>query len=367
MKTKSIGATFLIFISISAGAQIESSIDGLKEKYIKVKESIVRNDTKQRLVMGKLYGLNSRIKKMSKKRGVISDKVMSANSNARLLANDINQLTKRIEQQRDLLSVRLRYIYKMGMNGKLQIIFSSSNAHDFDRNLKFLKILSNKDFALIKNLNENLEKRIAQEKKLKRQVAKLIKLKKSLKKQEGLLESEKKMKSRLLGRLRAQTAERLKKLKGIKRQAIQDVLEDSFFENKGELKKPIKGVLVKGYSLIQDEDFKYSIAHKGHFYQASIGTEVKAIYSGEVAFLGELPGYGKSIVLDHGDHYYSVYANLDRLMVKAGANIKTGDVIAQSAESKTGMGTGLYFEVRHFSDAIDPSPWLKFNNTALLK
>ncbi len=367
MNIRNISAIFLLFFYLSTAAGAESFEGSLKNKYIKVKENIVRDDAKQRLVMGKIYGLNSRIKKMSRKRGVISDRMMSAKSNARSIARDINDLGRRIEQQRNLLSVRLRSIYKMGMNGELQIMFSSANSHNFDKNLKFLKILSNKDFELIKDLNQNLKGRTAQERRLKEQVKKLVRLKHNFKKQERLLESEQKTKSSLLSRLRKQKVKNFKTLKGIKKQAIQNLLDDSFFVFICELAKPVDGVLIKGYSLIQDEQFKYSIAHKGHFYRVEPGSPVKAVYSGEISFMGDIPGYGKSVVLDHGDHYYTVYANLEKFIVEPGVNVSTGDSIAYSGESVTGMGIGLYFEVRHFSDAIDPNPWLKTNNTALLE
>ena len=49
------------------------------------------------------------------------------------------------------------------------------------------------------------------------------------------------------------------------------------------------------------------------------------MFSGEVAFAGKLPGYGRTAIVDHGDHYYTVYGWLGSL------NVENGEKIQQEA------------------------------------
>ncbi|HXE43516.1 MAG TPA: M23 family metallopeptidase, partial [Candidatus Baltobacteraceae bacterium] len=79
--------------------------------------------------------------------------------------------------------------------------------------------------------------------------------------------------------------------------------------------------------------------------------KIHSIFSGEVAFAGRLPGYDHVVIINHGDHYYSLYAHLDRVTVASGQSVAQGQALASADQD-------LYFEIRHFSDAIDPKPWL---------
>ena len=72
-----------------------------------------------------------------------------------------------------------------------------------------------------------------------------------------------------------------------------------------------------------------------------------------------LPNFGRTVILDHGDSYYSVYAFVSQLKVHEGDQVREGDVLAVSGSYSPLFGPGLYFEIRHFTDAIDPKPWIK--------
>jgi septal ring factor EnvC (AmiA/AmiB activator) len=99
--------------------------------------------------------------------------------------------------------------------------------------------------------------------------------------------------------------------------------------------------------------------HKGMFFAAKANSQVTCIAEGTVVLAGSLPGYGKSVIVDHGDNYYSVYAFASQLKVKEGAKIKEGETLALAGGVSPLFGPGLYFEIRHFTDAIDPRRWIK--------
>lgn len=83
---------------------------------------------------------------------------------------------------------------------------------------------------------------------------------------------------------------------------------------------------------------------------------VRAVYAGHVAFADRYGAYGKIVILDHGDHYYSVSGNLGSIDVRIGDELAAGERIGTVGDD--GNGPMLYFEIRHGSQTVAPGPWL---------
>ncbi len=90
---------------------------------------------------------------------------------------------------------------------------------------------------------------------------------------------------------------------------------------------------------------------------ASVGAPVRSVAAGRVAFADSYDDYGITVILDHGDHYYSVYSNLGSAEVRTGESVSSGGRIGVVGLGNS-HGAALYFELRHNAATIDPSPWL---------
>lgn len=101
--------------------------------------------------------------------------------------------------------------------------------------------------------------------------------------------------------------------------------------------------------------------HDGIDIAAPVGTPVVAAAPGEVIYSGELRGYGKVIIVRHGNGYASVYAHNSTHYVKQGQFVKQGQRIA--AVGKTGRATGpnLHFEIRRHNKPRNPLKLLPSN------
>ncbi len=97
-------------------------------------------------------------------------------------------------------------------------------------------------------------------------------------------------------------------------------------------------------------------AHKGIDYAAPTGTPVKATADGTVTFAGTQSGYGKLIILKHGDPYETAYGHLSGFAknLSKGTRVKQGDIIGYVG--MTGMATGphLHYELR--VDGVQRNP-----------
>lgn len=347
-----------LFISIVSSASDRAVLpealvlNEIKNKKIKLESA----DLKSREVMATIYTINQRMKNMSKKRDSLNNKMIAAQGNVKSLARSIIDVEGKITKQRELLQRRLKAIYMMGDEGAAKIIFSSLSAQDFDQSLKYLKLISDNDYRLIKSYSENRMVLNKKRDRLKSEVKNMTAIKAKLNHQESQLNRDQEAKSNMLRSLKLERENVLRSLSAIRHEAdkknIQDLLNVSFYEKKGRLQEPISGELMTGFSLIESEEFRYRLSHKGFRYRVLSQSDVRSVFEGLISFVGAVSGYGNTIVIDHNDHYYSVYANVDQVLVTEGQLIKENSLIAKTKES-------LYFEIRHFSDAIDPKPWLQ--------
>jgi septal ring factor EnvC (AmiA/AmiB activator) len=86
------------------------------------------------------------------------------------------------------------------------------------------------------------------------------------------------------------------------------------------------------------------------------GTEVRAVHPGRVAFADTVADYGKAVIIDHGDGYYSLSGNLASIDVSAGDELERGSRIGTVAEAPG--GARLYFEIRNGTQTVDVAGWL---------
>jgi murein hydrolase activator len=90
--------------------------------------------------------------------------------------------------------------------------------------------------------------------------------------------------------------------------------------------------------------------------KSSLGAGVRAVFGGRIAFADRYGPYGRLVIVDHGDHYYSVSGNLAAIDVKVGEEVSAGARLGTVGDE--GRGPMLYFEIRHGTQTIPPTPWL---------
>ena len=70
-------------------------------------------------------------------------------------------------------------------------------------------------------------------------------------------------------------------------------------------------------------------------------------------------GYGNTIIIDHGNGYYTVYSHLGEIYVSRNDVIQTNQIIAQVGESGSLAGSKLHFEIYGGNQSYDPQAWLR--------
>ncbi len=90
--------------------------------------------------------------------------------------------------------------------------------------------------------------------------------------------------------------------------------------------------------------------------RAPLGSVVRSVYAGRVAFADRYGPYGRIVIVDHGEHYYSVSGNLGSADVRVGDEVTPGERLGTVGDD--GQGSMLYFEIRHGTETLVPGTWL---------
>lgn len=363
---------FLICASSITSALTNQKIQKLAEDLEKTKKNLVEDEEKQRVVMSSLFEINRKMRKIVTDRGNMVQERMVLESTTKELASKILELETKLKEQKSWMRERLVAIYKLGGQGIARILFSSKSSAQLERNLKILGIVAKRDLDLIKNYSETVQDLEIKKSKFVKRLAKIKKLENKIKEQEGRLAVENTSKNKILEKIRQSKKYSLTKLSGIREKTTQISEQDdtgvldllfrpSFFEKKGTLISPVQGLIVQNFGIVRDEEFNVSWPHKGIFYSAPEGQPIKSVFEGIVSFVGDVPGFGTTVIVDHADHYYTVYGFTKNIKVKLGDEIKSNQEIAVTGFAKEQNLSGLYFEIRHFSEPYDPTTWLKGN------
>jgi septal ring factor EnvC (AmiA/AmiB activator) len=127
---------------------------------------------------------------------------------------------------------------------------------------------------------------------------------------------------------------------------------------KGLLIFPVKGKILNSYGPYRYPRLNIQAFRNGIDIAAERGEPVRAVYAGTVLYASWFRAYGNIVVIDHGDHYYTVYAHLEDVFKSVDHKVEAGDVIATVGDSGAMGATGLYFELRHHDRPLDPIDWL---------
>ncbi|HTJ97799.1 MAG TPA: peptidoglycan DD-metalloendopeptidase family protein [Rhodocyclaceae bacterium] len=132
-------------------------------------------------------------------------------------------------------------------------------------------------------------------------------------------------------------------------------LSGEFAALRGKLRLPVRGEINNRFGSPRADG---GTTWKGVFVRANEGAEVKSVAPGQVVYADWLRGFGNLLIIDHGDGYLTIYGNNESLYRQTGDKVKSGDVVASVGNSGGNPESGLYFELRHQGQVLDPLKWV---------
>jgi murein hydrolase activator len=323
---------------------------------------------KQQEILSDIYRMTGRQRKLAAKKSEQLQKREELEADMADLQVDIQDVTKQIQELRKKIILRMRNFHRISAPTIFQSLIGAHDLAEMDRNARIMYKISKSDMEQLRTFRGLKNLLSEQQTKLENKISEFEKTQRNLEKQETRIKKTYVAQMDLLKKLSDQDKGIVEKINELKKQnrgllgdkepVLQGLFLGGIYEKKGSLSLPVQGVVTKRFGLLPMNSPKIRVYNKGWFIASALTSTVTSVYKGQVAFVGDWSDYQKVVILDHGDHFYSVYANLAKTNVQLGDDIEALASIGESGASRL-YGMGLYFEMRHFSQSEDPAEWFK--------
>ena len=284
------------------------------------------------------------------------------------------ELTAQLARTRQAMRVRAVALYQAGNLGSLRLLFAAGGLREFLSRVRALRVLLGHDAELLARHRAQSEALAVAEARASQQVRLRGEAEQRLRERSLELETERGEKRSLARRVHAdRTSERaaLVELEKAAR-ALEETLarlgaEPSraapspgagFAGQKGRLASPVPVPVTQAFGRVVDAEFGTETFRSGVVFEAPLGTAVRAVAPATVRFAGWFRGYGRMVILDHGERYFTVSGHLGELVVEVGDEVAAGEQIGTVGDTGSLAGARLYFEIRQGSQPLDPAEWL---------
>ncbi|WP_414620834.1 M23 family metallopeptidase [Calothrix sp. CCY 0018] len=99
--------------------------------------------------------------------------------------------------------------------------------------------------------------------------------------------------------------------------------------------------------------------HSGIDFGAPKGTPIYAYQAGEIKLASRKGGYGKTVIINHGAGFSTLYAHASKIIVRKGERVASGQMIGRIGSTGFSTGPHLHFEVRVNNKPVNPRPYLQ--------
>ncbi len=386
--------SFLIFFSFENGfaqqelskkiEQNRSLLQKLENQINLLRKKLVATKKQENTLQTQLKLLDHEMALIMRSKGLLEQETNLLLKKVRRTREQLQEAEKRLQRLKNLYAKRAVYSYKYGRIHNMALLLKAKSINQALVRLKYLKQIAEHDANLIRLIKE----RKAQIAAIKRE-----------------LEAALKEKNRALTRLKVKTDEylarkiekerMLKKLKG-DRSAYQQQLTQkakerqqllnliatlererkaqerqpgtkpavnftfqNFRKAKGKLPWPVKGKIITRYGKQRDPVSRTYIKNTDIEIKVSPGTPVRCVFPGVVRVITYLPGYGNTVIVDHGKGYYSVYSHLAEIYVYKNSVVNKNQVIGKVGESGYLGPVTLRFGIYGKDRTYNPEKWLE--------
>lgn len=348
----------------------------MREQILEARERVGSREREERQIFDRLEEIDHNIDHLSTQ--VERARGDAERARKSLVETELREsiASDKLERTRSAMSNRVVGLYKTGEIGPLRVLFSSSSLPELLGRASLLRKLLEHDANLVTRFRREHEQLEAARGEAKERALARDETAQRLEARSSELLAERGTKSALLASVRSdRTLERailvelenaaraleakLVSLGESNRRSVSGLDTAHFEAQKGTLPPPIHGELASEFGLVVDAEFHTETFNKGVEFEAVLGDSVRAVAFGEVRFAGWFRGYGKIVILDHGNQYFTVSGHLAEVYVEVGETVDRGDTLATAGDSGSLTGPRLYFEVRRGSEPLDPVAWLQ--------
>ncbi|MEQ8329114.1 MAG: peptidoglycan DD-metalloendopeptidase family protein [Longimicrobiales bacterium] len=332
-------------------------------------------------------------RRLSASRSVLAEiQFQSEATSAQIEATTVElvQTRERLSEGRAVLNRRLRDIYKMGALHTARVLLGANSITDLLNRYRYLQQVAAFDRNLVDRVQEleteltlqgeDLQERMAQLGALRQnRLGEVAELRAVEVERQQTLEEYRSREERAATRLE-QLEEDERRMTGLiddlERRRIEEERRRAASADRtpaagptlstvdaGSLDWPVEGEIIYRFGREQRPN-GLVLRWNGVGIAAAPGTPVRAVRPGRVVLAGPFEGYGPTVVLSHGDGFYTLYLYLEEIGVVEGRDVASGQVVGTVGGRETPEGPHIEFQIRApqaggSPQAQDPLRWLR--------
>ena len=370
---------FLFFYGLRLdAASVNKDLEGIKRKIESERQGINQVRKREGSVLQALGKIERDLEKKTKDLNTANSKLAAILSAMQQKETEAQRLRISLDQRRELLMKRAVALYRWHRGGGPFVLLSGEvplgvllqRKHYLEATVFF-------DRELVEKLNDEVTYQENVKRELAHQKEELSQQRRILAEVQDSVRKDGEKKKQLLASLRQEKEGRARALKELEQAALrlQKMIEEMSRRGvgkapelpagtgldamRGKLEWPVRGQVTGGFGKTKHPEFATEVFRKGIDIEAPIGEAIRAVEKGRVVFAERFSGYGKMVIIDHGERYFSVYAHLSEILKKTGDGVKRGETLGTVGDSDSLAGSRLYFEMRKDGKSIDPLPWFQ--------
>ena len=365
--------------------ETKGGIKAHKEKIGQVQEEIKRSQAqikvmqrKERLLLDQLDQMELQLQQFRQKLENRRRERAVLRKEIRLKRKQIKELDHELDNLRILLAQRLEALYKFGRQAYVNLLTSAQDVNGLQQQWVYLRAIAEQDSELIRSFmkRQREEEELAQglssrESQLSKLMAEISQQQEEMEKVKGeqvaLLQNihnQEEMYQNYVTELSAVSRELKDKIEELQKNSNRSGtgvqrLKGGFASKKGALPYPVPGRIISRFGPKQHKKFGTKIRSNGIEISTEPLSPVVAVYSGQILYAEWVKGYGKVVIIDHGEKYYTLTAHLAEAIKQTSEMVEAGETIGYAGYSPLERKGGrVYFEVRHLSKPLNPEKWL---------
>ncbi len=355
----------------AAPDQIEKDLSQKKKDLKEIRKELSLTKEKEKKVKGRessvlesLHNIDTELSERERELREMETRLLETRDRLRQAKLQVLMLNKTLDQTKEELASRLMALFKMGKRPPAVFLLSSPSYIDLLRIDKYLRVIIQYDARLVETyrhqmaLKEDSQRALVQDeaqwrKNISEVEEKKDQVKKAKETKQVLLRSiqnQKVVYKKLIGELEERAGELQTLIGKLEREkSLVSYGKSKHEPGKGKLIPPVEGKVI---SLFKER------GQNGIEIKAPEGAEIRAVLPGKVLYADWFKGFGNLVIIDHGDHLFTVSAYCSRLLKKVGDDVSQGEAIALVGSAGSLKGACLYFEIRRQGKPEDPLGWI---------
>ena len=351
--------------------QTSERIDALRAEITFIQARLASQESERDALQDALREAEVQIGELDRQLGALGQERRALQQELNALDAEGEQLRQAQRQRTDTIDTSIQQLWLLQQGGGFRVWFGDQNPQDVARNLAYFQTLIEAQQQMIAAFGLGLEaiaenrSRIAQAETAQREQASATEATKIT------LTDQRATRQATLAQISQQVQDDQQRLNLLQRDqarlnALLGELEAvaaaappeprmPFADAQGTLVMPVVGTLKNRYGARRNADIRW----RGWLIAADQGEPVRAVHGGDIIYADWLRGQGLLMVVDHGEGWLSLYAQNHSLLRGLGDRVSAGDIIAKAGASGGSETSGLYFEIRHRGEPVDPGEWIR--------